>query len=63
MHQLLDGVYHDGHIDVNQSIPLENNTKVKFWIVTENKNKKKFGSYHLDKTFDKINIRDFAHED
>jgi hypothetical protein len=62
MHQLIDGVYHDGHIDVNKPIPLKNNTKVKFWIVTD-KQKKKLGSYKLGKAFDKINIRDLAHED
>lgn len=50
-------------INIDKPIPLENNTKVKFWIVTENKEKRKLGSYKLGKVFDKMNIRGFAHED
>lgn len=65
MHQMLEGVYHDGHIDIDKPIPIKNNTKVKFWIVTDKieDNDADFGSYNLGKAFDKINIRDFAHED
>jgi hypothetical protein len=62
MQQLIEGVYHDGHIDVKIPIPLKNNTKVKLWIITDNKKKKKPGFYKLGKVFDKINIRDLAHE-
>jgi predicted DNA-binding antitoxin AbrB/MazE fold protein len=65
MHQLIDGVYHKGHIEINKPIPLKDNTKIKVWIVTE-KDKKQtsdFGVYEFSKDLDKINIRDFAHED
>ena len=65
MHQLIEGVYHDGHIDVNQPISLENNTKLKLWIISDNETKptKVFGSYKFKKSLDKVNIREFIYED
>jgi predicted DNA-binding antitoxin AbrB/MazE fold protein len=65
MHQLLDAVYHNGHIDIDKPIPLKDNTKIKVYIITDNDEKQSsdFGVYEFSKDLDKVNIRDFAHED
>ena len=64
MKQLVDGVYHNGHIDINEPLPLEESAKVKVLIMTEDREQSaELGIYNLGKELDKINIRDFAHED
>ncbi|OHD57213.1 MAG: hypothetical protein A2Y33_07410 [Spirochaetes bacterium GWF1_51_8] len=65
MRQLLEGVYHQGHIDIDSPVDLKENTRVKVLIVTdaEEKTEAELGVYDFGKKLDKVNIRDFAHED
>jgi hypothetical protein len=65
MLQQLDGVYHNGHIDIDKPVQIKDNTKIKLWIMTEKKETQSsdFGVYEFSNNLDKINIRDFAHED
>ena len=65
MRELIDGVYHQGHIDIDRPLGLKENTRVMVWIVTDTDEKtdSELGVYEFDKKLDSVNIRDFAHED
>jgi hypothetical protein len=64
MNRWIDGVFHNGHIDIDGSLPLDDNTKVKVLIpASEDDNTPELGKYRLGKDLDKVNIRDFSHED
>ena len=64
MKQLVDGVFNKGHIDIDFPLPLDDNTKVKVLIMTNDTDETlELGTYKLGKSLDDVNMRDFAHED
>ena len=66
MHNILEGIYKNGSIKLKKNPHLKENSHLKIWIIVQKNDDKKnikFGSYKFPVNLDKVNIRDFAHED
>ncbi len=73
MLNILEGLYHDGIIELKNKYPLKENCNIKLIMVEDSyqintvtedpKNDRiDFGIYKLGNSLDKVNIRDYAHE-
>jgi predicted DNA-binding antitoxin AbrB/MazE fold protein len=69
MQQVLEGIYHNGIIELKEKVNLKENETLTFLILkgandsNPNEDFLDFGSYHLGKDLDTINIRDLAYDD
>jgi|GEM_PF-6063317 len=66
MHKILEGIYKKGIIKLKKNPHLKDNSYLKILIIEQDYNKDKnikFGSYKFPINLDKVNIREFAHED